>query len=56
MQAGFYSVDLLDYDINVQNSATPRAGILKFTFPENETSRIQIDLARRVGGTSVGST
>lgn len=52
-EAGFYSVDLLDYDINVQSSATPRAGILKFTFPQNETSRIQIDLARRVGGTSV---
>jgi predicted alpha-1,2-mannosidase len=26
---------------------------LKFTFPEGESSRIQIDLARRVGGTSV---
>lgn len=52
-EAGFYSVDLTDYGINVQSSATPRCGILKFTFPENEKSRIQIDLARRVGGTSV---
>lgn len=51
-KAGFYSVDLTDYKINIQSSATPHAGILKFTFPENETSRIQIDLARRVGGTS----
>ena len=51
-EAGFYSVDLTDYNINVQSSATPRAGILKFTFPKNEQSRIQIDLARRVGGTS----
>ena len=52
-EAGFYSVDLTDYGINVQSSATPRCGILKFTFPVNEKSRIQIDLARRVGGTSV---
>jgi len=52
-EAGFYSVDLTDYGITVQSSATPRCGILKFTFPENKESRIQIDLARRVGGTSV---
>ncbi len=50
---GFYSVDLTDYGINVQSSATPHCGILQFTFPENDTSRIQIDLARRVAGTSV---
>lgn len=52
-EAGFYSVDLTDYGINIQSSATPHAGILKFTFPKHETSRIQIDLARRMGGTSV---
>ena len=52
-EAGFYSVDLTDYGINVQSSATPHCGILQFTFPENDKSRIQIDLARRVGGTSV---
>ena len=26
---------------------------MRITYPENECSRIQIDLARRVGGTSV---
>jgi len=52
-KAGFYSVNLTDYDINIQSSATPRCGILKFTFPKNDNSRIQIDLARRVGGTSI---
>ncbi len=52
-RAGFYSVRLTDYGINVQSSATPHCGILRFVFPENEKSRIQIDLARRVGGTSV---
>ncbi|MBN2765902.1 MAG: GH92 family glycosyl hydrolase [Paludibacteraceae bacterium] len=51
-KAGYYSVELTDYDVKVESSATPRCGILKFTFPENEQSRIQIDLARRVGGTS----
>ena len=50
---GLYSVDLTDYGINVQSSATPHCGILQFTFPENDTSRIQIDLPRRVAGTSV---
>ena len=43
---------LSDYGIRVETSATPRCGILRFTFPEHEQSRIQIDLARRVGGTA----
>jgi len=51
-KAGYYAVDLTDYDIRVESSATSRCGILRFTFPENEKSRIQIDLARKVGGTS----
>lgn len=51
-EAGYYSVDLTDYGIKVETSATPRCGILRFTFPKNERSRIQVDLARRVGGTA----
>ncbi len=51
-KAGYYSVELSDYDIKVESSATLRTGILRFTFPENKKSRIQIDLARKVGGTS----
>lgn len=51
-RAGYYGVKLTDYDIKVETSATPRCGIMHFTFPENECSRIQIDLARRVGGTA----
>ena len=43
---------LTDYDIEAESSATPRCGILRFTFPESDTARIQIDLARRVGGTA----
>lgn len=51
-KAGYYSVNLSDYDIKVETTATPHCGYLRFTFPENECSRIQVDLARRVGGTS----
>lgn len=51
-RAGYYSVELSDYRIKAETTATPRCGMLRFTFPESETSRIQIDLARRVGGTS----
>ena len=49
---GYYSALLTRYGVKVECSATPRCGILRFTWPENEASRIQIDLARRVGGTS----
>ncbi|MGQ8335127.1 GH92 family glycosyl hydrolase [Sunxiuqinia sp. A32] len=50
--AGYYSVVLDDYKVKVETSATPHCGIYRFTFSENEQSRIQVDLARRVGGTS----
>ncbi|MDR1222950.1 MAG: GH92 family glycosyl hydrolase [Tannerella sp.] len=50
--AGYYSVKLTDYGIRVECTAAPHSGILRFTFPEHKQSRIQVDLARRVGGTS----
>lgn len=50
--AGYYSVVLDDYQVKAEMTATTHCGILRFTFPENAESRIQIDLARRVGGTS----
>ena len=51
-KAGYYAVTLDDYKIRAEMTAAPRAGILRFTFPQSEQSRIQIDLARRIGGTS----
>lgn len=51
-EAGYYTVKLTDDNIQAEATAAPRSGILRFTFPESKTSRIQIDLARRVGGTS----
>ena len=32
-RAGYYGVHLTDYDIEAESSATPRCGILRFTFP-----------------------
>lgn len=51
--AGYYSVWLSDYGIRAEATALPHSGMLRFTFPESRESHIQIDLARRVGGTSV---
>ncbi|WP_372775411.1 GH92 family glycosyl hydrolase [Mangrovibacterium sp.] len=51
-EAGYYAVTLDDYQVRTELTATPRAGIIRFTFPESDSSRVQIDLSRRVGGTS----
>lgn len=51
--AGYYAATLTDYHIRAEATAAPHSGMLRFTFPQNRQSRIQIDLARRVGGTSV---
>jgi len=51
--AGYYAVHLTDYNIYTELTATPHGGVMRFTYPKSDSSRIQIDLARRVGGTSV---
>ncbi|GAB5554162.1 MAG: GH92 family glycosyl hydrolase [Saprospiraceae bacterium] len=51
-EAGYYAVTLDDYNVKVELTAAQRAGIIRLTYPQNKKSRIQIDLARRVGGTS----
>ncbi|RFM28306.1 GH92 family glycosyl hydrolase [Deminuibacter soli] len=51
--AGYYTATLTDYQVKAEATAAPHSGMLRFTFPANNQSRIQIDLARRVGGTSV---
>lgn len=50
--AGYYSVFLTDCKVKAEATAASHSGMLRFTFPANNQSRIQIDLARRVGGTS----
>ncbi|RCH55788.1 glycoside hydrolase family 92 protein [Mucilaginibacter hurinus] len=51
--AGYYSVLLDKYNVKAEMTVAPHSGIMRFTFPENKQSRIQIDLARRIAGTSV---
>ena len=51
--AGYYAATLTDNHIRAEMTAAPHSGLLRFTFPAGRQSRIQIDLARRVGGTSV---
>ena len=41
---GYYSVDLLDYGIKAELTATERTGIHRYTFPKDESSQIHIDL------------
>jgi len=50
---GYYACTLLKYRVRAEATAAPHSGILRFTFPAGSEPRIQIDLARRVGGTSV---
>lgn len=41
---GYYSVDLLDYGIKAELTATRRTGIHQYTFPKDNASKITIDL------------
>ncbi|HEV2479109.1 MAG TPA: GH92 family glycosyl hydrolase [Puia sp.] len=50
--AGYYSVFLSKYQVTTECTAAPHSGMLRFTWRKGGRSRIQIDLARRVGGTS----
>lgn len=52
IRAGYYAVTLDDYNIRAELTSQKRAGFLRFTYPKNDMSRVQIDLARRIGGTS----
>jgi len=47
--AGYYAVDLKRYGIHTELTASARAGMARFTFPSCTSSRIQIDLGRRIG-------
>ena len=41
---GYYSVDLLDFDIKAEMTATRRVGIHRYTFPQDDSTKIHIDL------------
>jgi len=42
---GYYAVKLDDYDIEVELTATQRAGLYKYTFPKTDSAHIILDLA-----------
>ncbi len=54
--AGYYAVTLDDYGVKAEATVTDRSGMLRFTFPKNDQSRIQVDLAHRINGTSLHQT
>ena len=47
--AGFYSVKLKSYNINVELTATKHCGFHKYTFPKSDRSDIIIDLTHGIG-------
>jgi predicted alpha-1,2-mannosidase len=47
---GYYSVVLSDYGIRAELSATERAGIHKYTFPQSDSAHIIVDFAHMYGG------
>lgn len=50
---GYYSVQLNDANINAEFTVATHSDTMRFTFPANQKSRIQIVLARRGGRTSI---
>ncbi len=54
--AGYYSVKLQDYDINVELTATPRVGFHKYTFPATKEANVIIDLKHAIGGARIGES
>nr|WP_321452640.1 GH92 family glycosyl hydrolase [uncultured Carboxylicivirga sp.] len=48
-EAGYYSVDLLRYNIKAELTATERTAFHQYTFPESDEARIAINLARGIG-------
>ena len=53
-EAGYYQVKLLDYNVNVELTTTPRVGFHRYTFPETNQARIIFDLGHQIGETQSG--
>ena len=52
-EPGYYSVILRDYDIRVELSATERAGIHRYTFPQGDSSHFILDLFHGYGSAPI---
>lgn len=46
-EAGYYSVQLADYNIKAELTATKRVGMHRYTFPAGAAPKIMVDLAHR---------
>ncbi len=44
---GWYAVHLSDYDVDVELTATERAGLHRYVFPEGRPAHVLVDLAHR---------
>ena len=51
--AGFYSVKLQDYDIDVELTATYRVGFHKYKFPATKQANVIMDLKHAIGGARI---
>jgi predicted alpha-1,2-mannosidase len=51
-EPGYYSVVLSDYGIRTELTASDRAGIHRYTFPESESSHLIIDIGHKQGESS----
>ena len=49
-EPGYYSVELSDYNVNVELTATTRAGLHRYTYPKAEDAGILIDLVPTIHG------
>lgn len=52
---GYYKVQLNDYNIKVELTATERVGFHQYTFPKSDSAGIIIDLSHGIGDTTVES-
>jgi predicted alpha-1,2-mannosidase len=48
---GYYAVDLPDYKVKVELTATARAGFHRYTFPATDAAHIVLDLQHGIGNT-----
>ncbi|MEO9894100.1 GH92 family glycosyl hydrolase [Aurantibacter sp.] len=51
---GYYSVQLKDYDVTAELTATQRAGFHRYTFPKSMNSRIILDVGHQIGNMTQG--
>jgi putative alpha-1,2-mannosidase len=52
-EPGYYSVLLKDYEIKAELSATERAGIHRYTFPNSGSAHFILDLSHMISGSQI---